>query len=167
MGQPNPTQTVTNPRIAKLIELEVSGRIKPEHQQELDTYRAQGLAPKKSSGNSLTEYQGKSTGFYERALGLTGTLRAPGKVANPLASAAMSHARFCLRTLSTLSRRPHGKKRNRPSVISFSPRSGTESGAAIAASELEKQEKTFFPRPATTMKPSPKRRKPVNASLRA
>lgn len=39
----------TPPRINKLIELEVSGRIKPEHQQELDIYRAQGLAPKKVS----------------------------------------------------------------------------------------------------------------------
>ena len=47
MAQPNPTQTVTNPRIGKLIELETAGRIKPEHQTELDTYRAQGLAPKK------------------------------------------------------------------------------------------------------------------------
>lgn len=45
----NPTKTASNPRIAKLIELEVAGRIKPEHQQELDTYRAQGVAPKKAA----------------------------------------------------------------------------------------------------------------------
>lgn len=37
---------VTNPRIVKLIELEASGRIKPEHQAELDAYRNRGLAPK-------------------------------------------------------------------------------------------------------------------------
>lgn len=46
----NPTKTVTNPRIAKLIELEVSGRIKPEHQQELDSYRAMGRAPARAEG---------------------------------------------------------------------------------------------------------------------
>lgn len=32
-----------NPRIAKLLELEASGRIKPEHQSELNAYRAQGI----------------------------------------------------------------------------------------------------------------------------
>jgi len=42
--------TVTNPRIAKLIELEAEGRIKPEHQQELNAYRAQNLAPPKPKG---------------------------------------------------------------------------------------------------------------------
>lgn len=51
----SPTKTVTNPRIAKLIELEVSGRIKPEHQKELDTYRAQGLAPKGSGDGTESE----------------------------------------------------------------------------------------------------------------
>src|SRR6478752_546678 len=84
MGQPNPTTTVTNPRIAKLIELEVSGKIKPEHQTELDTYRAQGLAPKKTSGNTLTEYQGKSTGFYERAAGADKDFLNAGEGGSPL-----------------------------------------------------------------------------------
>lgn len=42
--------TVSNPRIAKLIELEAEGRIKPEHQQELNAYRAQNLAPPKPKG---------------------------------------------------------------------------------------------------------------------
>lgn len=36
-----------SPRISKLLELEVRGVIKPEHQQELERYRAQGLAPRK------------------------------------------------------------------------------------------------------------------------
>jgi hypothetical protein len=40
---------VTNPRIVKLIELEAAGRIKPEHQAELDAYRNRGLAPKPDS----------------------------------------------------------------------------------------------------------------------
>ena len=34
---------VYNPRIAKLLELESSGRIKPEHQAELNALRAQGI----------------------------------------------------------------------------------------------------------------------------
>jgi hypothetical protein len=38
------------PRIAKLIELETSGRIKPEHLQELNAYRAQGIAPPRPKG---------------------------------------------------------------------------------------------------------------------
>lgn len=63
MGQPNPTQTVTNPRIAKLIELETAGRIKPEHQTELDTYRAQGWAPKKMGGPSATTEAEKTAAF--------------------------------------------------------------------------------------------------------
>jgi len=51
----NPAKTVTNPRIAKLIELEIAGRIKPEHQQELNTYRAQGLAPKDGAAGTESE----------------------------------------------------------------------------------------------------------------
>lgn len=62
-----------NPRINKLIELEVAGRIKPEHQQELDTYRAQGIAPKKSVG-SATESE-RTAGFLAtRVAGAMGTL---------------------------------------------------------------------------------------------
>lgn len=62
-----------NPRINKLIELEVAGRIKPEHQLELDTYRAQGIAPKKSVG-SATESE-RTAGFLAtRVAGAMGTL---------------------------------------------------------------------------------------------
>lgn len=62
-----------NPRINKLIELEVAGRIKPEHQMELDTYRAQGIAPKKSVG-SATESE-RTAGFLAtRVAGAMGTL---------------------------------------------------------------------------------------------
>ena len=63
MGQPNPTQTVTNPRIAKLIELkffQASNRASAG----ADTYRAQGLALKKiHSGNSLVEIRASPPGF--------------------------------------------------------------------------------------------------------
>lgn len=61
-------QAVTNPRIAKLIELEVAGRIKPEHQQELNTYRSMGVAPKNPVGTPTVE-QGKAGSFYHRATG--------------------------------------------------------------------------------------------------
>lgn len=145
MGQPNPTQTVTNPRIAKLIELEVSGRIKPEHQQELDTYRAQGLAPKKSSGNSLTEYQGKSTGFYERALGADRDFTSAGEGGEP-AGIGGDVARAVLpeNVVNTFTSPARQKaEQAKRDFILASLR--YESGAAIAASELEKQEKTFFP----------------------
>lgn len=37
-----------NPRIAKLLALEADGRIKPEHQSELDGYRAQGIVKTKA-----------------------------------------------------------------------------------------------------------------------
>lgn len=67
MAQPSPTTTVTNPRIAKLIELEVAGRIKPEHQTELDSYRAQGWAPKKAA-NSTTESE-RTAGFLGSNVG--------------------------------------------------------------------------------------------------
>lgn len=46
-----------NPRILKLIQLEASGRIKPEHQQELDGYRTAGIvkAPSANSGGLPTK----------------------------------------------------------------------------------------------------------------
>lgn len=145
MGQPNPTQTVTNPRIAKLIELEVSGRIKPEHQQELDTYRAQGLAPKKSSGNSLTEYQGKSTGFYERASGADKDFLSAGEGGEPVGMAG-DVARDILPTNVVNSFTSPARQKAEQAKKDFILASlRYESGAAIAASELENQEKTFFP----------------------
>lgn len=59
----------TPPRINKLIELEVSGRIKPQHQQELDTYRAQGLAPKKSASATPTESENTAAFLATRVSG--------------------------------------------------------------------------------------------------
>lgn len=65
---PSPTTTVTNPRIAKLIELETSGRIKPQHQTELDTYRAQGWAPKRAS-SGVTESERTAAFLATRVAG--------------------------------------------------------------------------------------------------
>jgi hypothetical protein len=155
MAQPNPTQTVTNPRIAKLIELEVAGRIKPEHQVELDTYRAQGLAPKKSSGNSLTEYQGKSTGFYERAAGADKDFLAAGNFKLPDGSVQdgttpVGYGGDIARELlpenmvnSHTSPARQMAQQAKKDFILASLR--YESGAAISPSELSKQDAVFFP----------------------
>lgn len=150
MGQPNPTQTVTNPRIGKLIELEVAGRIKPEHQQELDILRAQGLAPKKSSGNSLTEYQGKSTGFYERAIGADRDFLAAGKGGEPvglLGDAARSALPENIVNTFTSADRQKAQQA-REDFIRASLR--YESGAAIGGDEFTAQDKIFFPQTGDT-----------------
>lgn len=149
----NPATTVTNPRIGKLIELEVSGRIKPEHQQELDTYRAQGLAPKKAA-SSLTETQGKNTGFYARALEADQNyLAASGKkdaAGNPVDIGPVGIAGDAARAVlppgvvnsfaSDERQKAEQAKRN---FIAATLRA--ESGAAINAEEYANQEKIFFP----------------------
>lgn len=145
MAQPNPTTTVTNPRIGKLIELEVGGRIKPEHQTELDTYRAQGLAPKKSSGNSLTEYQGKSTGFYERATGANNDFEGAGEGGDPvgfmgdMARAVLPENVVNANTSPERQRAQQAKKDFILASLRY------ESGAAIGQDEYDNQEKVFFP----------------------
>ena len=79
------------PRINKLIELEVSGRIKPEHQTELDTYGAQGLAPKKAGGAG-TEGERKASAFLSRALGANRSYEETGVGPRGLIHEALSDA---------------------------------------------------------------------------
>ena len=145
MPPPNPATTVTNPRIGKLIELEVSGRIKPEHQQELDTYRAQGLAPKKTSGNTLTEYQGKSTGFYERALGANKDFLDAGEGGDPVGFAGDIARAVLPENVVNSNTSPARQKAQqaREDFIRASLR--YESGAAIGPDEFKAQDKIFFP----------------------
>jgi len=145
MAQPNPTTTVTNPRIAKLIELEVSGRIKPEHQLELDTYRAQGLAPKKSSGNSLTEYQGKSTGFYERAIGADRDFLAAGAGGDPVGVAGDAARAVLPANVVNSFTSPERQKAQQAKEDWIRASLRYESGAAISPAEFEGQDKIFFP----------------------
>lgn len=145
MPQPNPSTVATNPRVAKLIELEVAGRIKPEHQTELDTYRAQGLAPKKSSGNSLTEYQGKSTGFYERAIGADNDFLSAGEGGNPvgfLGDAARAVLPSNVVNANTSPERQKAQQAKRDFILASLR---YESGAAIGQNEYDNQEKVFFP----------------------
>ncbi len=141
-GQQGP---VTNPRIAKLIELEVAGKIKPEHQQELDTYRAQGLAPKKSSGNNLTEYQGKSTGFYERAAGADADFLAAGHGGDPVGYGGDAARAVLPENVVNSNTSPERQKAEQAKRDFILASLRYESGAAINAGELEKQDKTFFP----------------------
>ena len=144
MPQPNPSTIATNPRVAKLIELEVAGRIKPEHQTELDTYRAQGLAPKKSSGNSLTEYQGKSTGFYERAIGADNDFLSAGEGGSPvgfLGDAARAVLPSNVVNANTSPERQKAQQAKRDFILASLR---YESGAASGQNEYDNQEKVFF-----------------------
>lgn len=142
---PNPTQTVSNPRIAKLIELEVAGRIKPEHQQELDTYRAQGLAPKKSSGNSLTEYQGKSTGFFERATGANNDFLSAGEGGAPVGIGGdIARAVLPANVVNSFTS-PERQKAQQAKEDFIRASLRYESGAAIGPNEFTGQDKIFFP----------------------
>lgn len=142
----NPTKTASNPRIAKLIELEVAGRIKPEHQQELDTYRAQGLAPARQ-GSDLTENQSKSTGFYERALGADKDFLASGVATDPRSTfgqLAVNNLPQAITNNFNSTERQLGDQA-KEDFIRASLR--YESGAAIAPSEFEGQDRVFFPQP--------------------
>lgn len=142
---PRPSQVVTNPRIAKLIELEVSGRIKPEHQLELDTLRARGLAPKKATG-SQTEFQGKSTGFYERAMGANEDFENTESSTKPrglLAETAADAFPGLANKYSSADRQQ--SQQAKEDFVRASLR--YESGAAIGKDEFTAQDRIFFPQP--------------------
>jgi len=145
---PRPSQVVTNPRIAKLIELEVSGRIKPEHQRELDTYRAQGLAPKKAAG-SQTEFQGKSTGFYERAMGANEDFENTESASKPRGLIAETAAGAFPGVANKYSSADRQKAQQaKEDFVRASLR--YESGAAIGPDEFTAQDRIFFPQPGDT-----------------
>lgn len=140
---PDPTKTVTNQRIAKLIQYEP--QLDAADRQELETYRALGQAPKKP-GASLTEAQGKATGFYGRALEADQNFNATLSSVQPRpyiaykgAEAAPDYANTQASPDRQLSEQA---KRN---FILASLR--YESGASINADEFAKQERAFFPMP--------------------
>lgn len=139
----DPTKTVTNPRIAKLIQYE--DKLDTADRQELETYRELGQAPKKAS-TSLTESQGKATGFYGRALEANNNFNATlssvqprGYTAQKVVDAAPDYTNTITDDDRQLSEQA---KRN---FILASLR--YESGASINADEFAKQERAFFPRP--------------------
>jgi hypothetical protein len=135
---------VTNPRIIKLIELEASGRIKPEHQQELNAYRAMGAAPKSSS---LTEGEGKATGFYNRAMEADRNFLASGVATEPrgvLGQMAADVAPAGIVNSMTSEDRQRAEQAERNFILATLR---YESGAAIAPAEYDNQRRTFFPVP--------------------
>lgn len=140
----NPTKTASNPRIAKLIELEVSGRIKPEHQQELDTYRAQGLAPARAGGD-LTEGQSKSTGFYNRAQGANADFEASGVATEPQNLVAQGIEHSSLRGAANIFYGDERQKANQAKEDFIRASLRYESGASISPTEFEGQDRIFFP----------------------
>lgn len=134
-----------NPRINKLIELEVSGRIKPEHQSELDTYRAQGFAPKSGAGK-LTETEGKTTGFYGRALDADNEFLSSGYGDKPrgvLGQAATVLPEGITNQFESTGRQL--SEQAKKNFISASLR--LESGALISPEEFALQDSIFFPQP--------------------
>lgn len=145
MAAPNPTVTATNPRIAKLIELESRGVIKPEHEEELNVYRAQGLAPKGTSA-TLTQSQAQGAGFYGRALEADTNFGKTKAATNPRGLFMQDLADLAPGIANTMTSEDRQladqAKRN---FILASLR--YESGAAIGKDEFTKQDTAFFPQP--------------------
>jgi len=139
----DPTKTVTNPRIAKLIQYE--DKLDTTDAAELKNYRDLGLAPKKA-GSSLTEAQGKATGFYGRALEADKNFNATLSSVQPrpyIAYKGAETAPDLANTQASPDRQlSEQAKRN---FILASLR--YESGASINADEFSKQERAFFPMP--------------------
>lgn len=137
----NPTKTATNPRIAKLIELEVAGRIKPEHQQELDTYRAQGVAPKKATEGG-TESERTAAFLTTRVANGISTLKEIGDAGNPtLATEAIG----MIPKVGNYAM-PEGRQRAESAqldVLDAALTLGT--GAAYTAEQLQAYRKSYFP----------------------
>jgi hypothetical protein len=138
--QPDPTKRVTNPRIGKLIELEVSGRIKPEHQQELDTYRAQGLAPK--NDNSGTESERMAAFLATQVADETARLTDIGSEGNPSLSTEGAALFGRLGNYAT----PEARQRAKNAQINLLDAALTlGTGAAYTREQLEGKVKAYFP----------------------
>lgn len=136
----DPTKRVTNPRIAKLIELEVSGRIKPEHQQELDTYRAQGLAPKKNDGS--TESERTAAFLSTRVAGELDTLNEIGNAGNPNLATEGAALFGKLGNYAT----PEARQRARNAQLNLLDAALTlGTGAAYTKEQLEGYRQSYFP----------------------
>lgn len=134
----------TAPRVNKLIELEVSGRIKPEHQRELDIYRAQGKAPKKVAGAG-TEGERKASAFLSRALGSNRDYESAGVGPRNILTQNLSDS-FPNATntfINTEARQVADSAQDE--FIAASLRQ--DSGAAIPEEELERQRRIYFPMP--------------------
>ncbi len=140
----NPTKTASNPRIAKLIELEVAGRIKPEHQQELDTYRAQGMAPARASAGG-TEGERKGSAFLTRAVGANRSYEAT-KV-GPRSMIGQSFNDAFPNAANTFVNDADRQVADSAQDEFIAASLRQDSGAAIPEDELERQRRIYFPMP--------------------
>jgi hypothetical protein len=139
---------VTNPRIVKLIELEAAGRIRPEHQTELDSYRARGIL---GTPKQLTESEAKTTNFYNSALGAENewkSLEADPELAPGTQPVGMlgDVARAVLPANVVNSNTSPARQRAQQAKENFIRASlRLESGAAIGKEEFDRQDRIFFP----------------------
>lgn len=145
---PDPTKRVTNPRIAKLIELEVSGRIKPEHQQELDTLRAQRLAPGKEASQTR-EGEDKASAFIRRAVGANVAYENVDVGPRSLVGQALAdRAPNLLNSLpGAIGNSPERQIADSTQDEFIAATLRQDSGAAIPDDELERQRRIYFPMP--------------------
>lgn len=138
--EPDPTKRVTNPRTAKLIELEVSGRIKPEHQQELDTLRAQGYAPKRETGG--TESERTAAFLATRVADEINLLSEIGNEGDPTLATEAAGMLGKLGNYGT----PEARQRARNSQMNLLDAALTlGTGAAYTKEQLEGYRQSYFP----------------------
>jgi hypothetical protein len=145
---PGQQQPVTNPRLVKLIELEAAGRIKPEHQAELDSYRARGVI---ATPKALTEGEAKTTNFYNSALAAENEWK--GLEADPTTASGTQPvgmggdvARKMLPANVVNSNTSTGRQRAQQAKENFIRASlRLESGAAIGSEEYNRQDRIFYP----------------------
>lgn len=141
-----PQQPVTNPRVVKLIELEAAGRIKPEHQSELDSYRNRGLAP---ALKQPTVEQGKAGTFYHRATGANADFQATnnGEGEGPRGMTRQWLHDTFPNLENTWFNDADRQKADAAQRDFIAATLRYESGAAVPPSEFSNQYKTFFPMP--------------------
>jgi hypothetical protein len=139
---------VANPRIAKLIELETTGRIKPEHQQELEVYRAQGVAPANNKPQTR-EGEDKASAFIRRALGANVSYEKTGVGPRSLVGQTLANtAPDLLNALpATVGNSPQRQVADSAQDEFIAASLRQDSGAAIPEEELERQRRIYFPMP--------------------
>lgn len=137
----DPAKKVSNPRIAKLIELEAAGRIKPEHQAELDSYRNQGLAPKRVTGGG-TESERTAAFLATRVADEVARLSEIGSDGNPTLATEGAALFGRLGNYAT----PEARQRARNAQLNLLDAALTlGTGAAYTREQLEGYRQSYFP----------------------
>lgn len=145
---PNPAKQAANPRVAKLIELETRGVIKPEHLQELNTYRSQGVAPV-SAGASATEGERKASAFLSRAMGSNSSYEAVDVGPRSLIGQGMAdNVPNVLNSMPGFIGNSDDRQVSDSAQDEFIAASlRQDSGAAIPPEEMARQRRIYFPMP--------------------